>query len=651
VVTPSVRLSREAAARYGTSCYDATSGKLLERRVAVCLPSLLRVPAGAFDAVVLDEWEELCDLLHSPKVMSRHFADAEGNALGQVRISGQVYSRLEEIIQRTLADGGRVIVADAFFRERGALELQRLSGGWELTNIPEPALHNSEKPARRIKYDTEATLLWALLGEAMDGGQGTVATDRKWSVEVVAAMLQGIAQVPKEKILQIHSGTETPPTSEWDSYDWIIYNQAAGSGISYDGRGRSAWLMAGVWGPEVTGYQLAQMQGRHRHPTVRHAYVRDHQYAHLPWSREEVEQAVLLGHDIDHRVTWNGGNHTIDPRDGDLTDSFVNHRWAMARAGRNAAGLFWQCCPADEVAENVDMTTEVEMSEVIAETKKAVVQSKVVKAQAARQILSDRYQAICEAQRTGQGITQDVAAEEIRYRTVDRWGVVSDDLIADSLHSRSPLHEQARLMAEVAAVAAELVDTRGGIREREKTRQGEFRAHASHRETRARLVIRVLAAAGLPVRWLGATWEQAQTLFTPVGERCVTAEGCDKLLGTPDKTKLPPMRVLRTYGLGQGKRETDRAWLGRILRMVGLKQKRHHTASGFHYSLVDLTDWVELTRRHYGRATGRHVDAPEEIEAWAEHPEVGETVVGEELPSQERTHQGEDYLCTVLDSP
>jgi hypothetical protein len=60
-----------------------------------------------------------------------------------------------------------------------------------------------------------------------------------------------------------------------------------------------------------------------------------------------------------------------------------------------------------------------------------------------------------------------------------------------------------------------------------------------------------------------------------------------------------------------------------------LKQKRHHTASGFHYSLVDLTDWVELTRRHYARATGRHVDAPEEIEAWAEHPEVGETEIGD----------------------
>lgn len=540
-VGPTMLLTTSLAERMGAALYSDIEGDLTEDALAVCLPSLGRVPlqsdktANTYDLIHLDEFEELLALLHSDEIMTRRVASGEEGAPTRVeKISGAVYAHLSDHLRMTLDAGGMVVLGDAYPSARLVDELQRLTGRGEGDIVvlqPPPGFRDLDGHTEHV-HPSEASIVSSLLDHVRRGEPVTVAADTARRVRVLADL---VAQTkPGVKVLQIHADSEQRDwakdvTGAWDTYDVVIYDQAAGSGVSYEGtKHRTHYSLYSCW-PGVTWTGLLQLRARNRPAQERHSWVAAVTYNWREMDRLEIREAEVARAKSSLRLTYEGmvnGEPKFALREPEHFASACDQTWIQkVRSHAPRAGYYADLKRRGVKLEEVIPTGDLDpVGKLLAQTHEAVVGGDIEKAKSAVNLTAAAFRDLMQRREKR---TEDDTAAIIKYVTVERWGQAAAPisvpdplceiretqgirdcktdrealqmaLVKDSLTQGSPRWKAAR---ELHAVAAVLTGNAGALRERERERLGEsgraYRAHASHAEAQARGIIRVLKLAGI----------------------------------------------------------------------------------------------------------------------------------------------------------
>ena len=655
VVAPTQNLSADAARRFAATAYDEKTGRLPnEDRLAICLPSIHRVPRmSTYDLLVLDEIEGLMALVHS-SIMERA-ETVEGQPVKRV-ITDRIYHHLRGLCMTTLHRGGRVIVADAFVSKRGVRDITRLCnlkpGKTGIKVIAPPKGHQSLKGQKRMRYESREDALMALLVEVKAGASGTIATDSKSSVETLAAILME-AGVPSSQILTITRDSEEKidPT-EWDRYRWVIFNQAAGSGVSYTGaRLSQKWLFGECWGPQVTWDVLGQLDGRNRPAEDIRAWVREKTYT-VETNLRAIRAARVLHSGITLKMTeMESGELTLSPVDDLVFDSAVDNEWVKNCRGRTAGADYWAMLEKEgAIIVTVPKGDDDDRKAARAlwkDTARAIKEQAAVDSLAANTKTRQEIFEIYERAREKRKMTKEHRDITTKDRTLDRWGSISDDLVKDTL-AGGTLYTAAKTFCQASAVAHGQIDR---IRAKEAERAGApedvSRAHFEHVELKSRVLLKVLQAAGINLQELtavsvrpvesGEGFNRLPTFDLEEGISLnTTAKGGEQLTWTQaslvDGGFVKVVRELddqyrlkvlvgavgipfwaRTDRLKRGAvdpmGEMAVMVLGRILRKLGLTSIRKGTGDSKWYTLdlEHLENWLGLCQRTYARTVGAPV--------------------------------------------
>jgi len=666
IVSPSIRLAEEAASRFGAKSYREVTGDLVDDRVAVCLPSLLRVPVSdgngkpvtRYDDIVLDELEGLMALIHSPQVMTRtrEVDGSEGEKV-HVRdaISGPVYYRLQTLCQLALLGGGRILAADAYASERSVGELRRLCGTDTTVKVMAPPDdHEYLAGTEHIQYGNRGEALLALEKEAKAGGCGTVACDSRSLVEAVTAFLQACVADPKD-VLAIHRDSEGGvDPSTWDQYRWVVYDQACGTGVSYTGkRLTQAWLLGSCWGPVVTWDMLRQLGSRNRTATYRRSWVRNVIFG-VEVRKAEVRRAAMEVTDATVKLTYDTtGSPNLAPVEEEHFDSKVEDRWIRNLRGRHAWFGYWR-----DLVEQGCLVTEAHVDDEAAALATDAAFKTLMKT-----LKGDRVDHIVEAERifadrareleaaAARGDLDEAKRKQLeRFWTLDYWGYLREDLVADTIGTRK-MRRRARAYVNVTLVHTGNKDkVRDRERSRMETQDGRYKGQAANDELKARVTIKLLRKAGLDTERLVAPLvEASRDLFEGISGFVTFTMGdeprgpvlSNNIRNTPYNTKvlvptdfallaggwqtsvhyydaicnlseLLGLRVPRDIGKHPSK------YLGRLLGSLGIKTTRTGSGnSGTRERVIDLDalgDWAVLCSRQYRRALGRTVPPVELLE-------------------------------------
>lgn len=120
-------------------------------------------------------------------------------------------------------------------------------------------------------------LIWKILESAKNGKKGVVACDTKSDVVLIERLLAelnaSVVGIHAEAPLEIKKGMESA-TENLSKYDWIVLNQAAGSGVSLEMDGYMSFVLGRVH-PGTDGAQLRQLSGRLRAPSgnTRYSFI------------------------------------------------------------------------------------------------------------------------------------------------------------------------------------------------------------------------------------------------------------------------------------------------------------------------------------------------------------------------------------------
>ena len=504
LVNPTIALAADGARKFQGKLYSTVDGKIVIDDVwVVCAPSLRRVSvydkAGNYvrpDVLVIEEIEQTMGILHAASIMRHEGRD----------IRGMTYARLTRLCRSCIQGGGQVIALDANGSERAVNDLRRLTGK-DATLIEAPGRATTvwtRQVERRFKHP--ADLLADLLVRADDpAARGIVYINSQIDLLAIEALLKTKGRT----VLAIH-GNATPGAkatladvnTHWatDKADWVLYNDAAGSGVSCDVEGRHAYNFTRVW-PGYTWAASIQGIGRARRPTSLSSWVEPKV---IGWSvdKGEIRAALLRQVEDTLAMTYEEDEHGRPdpaPLDRSYFDSLADHYWITRLRGRNVAGGYYD---VREQVYGIDVQDAPALAD---DARKAVMDAFNATRDAVKdKATDDVFDSIripdldAEAFEKRADLTPEERAQLDKHTTLDRWGRDDRDLVEDTVVGRGRRWKQARSLVVGAAI---LLGLRGRVREAEKRRievegkdgkQYAYKAQAGHDEARADEIVEIL---------------------------------------------------------------------------------------------------------------------------------------------------------------
>jgi hypothetical protein len=249
---------------------------------------------------------------------------------------------LQALCMACVAGGGQVIALDAHASERAKSDLRRLTG-------LDPYVVTAPEGARTVwtglpefQYPDMEGLLTALLDCADDKDQrGIVYANSQHDVLAIARLLGQRGR----SVVAIHANatpadraTLVDVNTEWDKADFVVYNDAAGSGVSFDGTGRHAFALVRHW-PGYTWANPMQGVGRCRKPLTLSSWVSDRVQSgstdrkHI---RTQLFKTISSSLDLAYGVNA-AGAPVAAPRNNEYFESMVDHEWTLRVRGAHLA--------------------------------------------------------------------------------------------------------------------------------------------------------------------------------------------------------------------------------------------------------------------------------------------------------------------------
>lgn len=459
-VAPTRFLSRQAAGIYGQKSYEDASGNITAPKVSVCLPSLLRLDTTTEDGIgyelwLLDEVDQLLDQLHSQCVI-RKGNNSDRDV--QYSIGGDIFTHLSNHLRITLDLGGQIVAASGTATQRDVEMLALLCGvaAEDIDIIRQPAGLKDLTGIEETVFESYGEITGALLEHAKKGGKGTVSCDTQKAVEVITSRLGKIAKPNglKPKVLAIHAddgqARNWPDINkEWDKYDFVVYNQACGSGISYTGSAHTThWHIGDCWIESTSSMQL-QLWHRNRTAKTRFSWLMEIDRPGNAVTLNEVTEVELSK--THFALTYTGmddGTPKFSPKDQDF---FLSHCWSIyvqSLSTRNprddfysslsSRGVFLRPSAANAAAKREQEKLNTEAAEAIkAEKVDAVVKATVTTAEMRE--LCNEFE-----------LDDEQRAKVVRGSTLSFWGSAREDLVEDTLGCRHK-RRAAKLFTAVAA--------------------------------------------------------------------------------------------------------------------------------------------------------------------------------------------------------
>ena len=606
VVVPTRALARDAARRFGLPCYlDLPKGtiSLADSGVVVCIPSLRRVvldPASPPDLVVIEEFEGVMRVLHTPGIM-RGWGNIQ-LANGKVRrrrmqTSGAVWTHLTELCGACWSAGGQVLALDATANtERTIPDLAALTG------LQPEVLAAPDKARTCWTGMTEEALSDRV--EAISGLSGALDAGRRVlcfvSSSALARDLEWLAREDGITVIALTADappdvrtTVDDPNRLWEPYQLVLYTTAAGSGVDYDLDDRDVYIIADFV-PGLGFDSVLQAAGRCRHPRSITSWI-DPRRMPAPAPVEELhekhrEQLARRGPYRDP-----GGRHEHEHFESAVRDDLVRQLRCVAvrddyyAARRHEYGV--------RVVEMDGGLGEEERSEVVQELRRARAarEANDVRCVLAAETLDDHTAGRLAG---ADELTLEERYQLWRHTTLRRWGYLNARLAHDTACKGGRAYRRACQLVDVAQVsvgAAEHLTTRGR-RELDGPDGRVYPGQAEHPGSRAEELVFALQAAGLgpgietlsrtllagplnrsrvwvdrapldvetPAAAFDATWIGRDSLRARGFEEAIRARidaGVDyRILGIP----APPENI-DTRAMG---------WLGQLLGFIGLCTER-----------------------------------------------------------------------------
>lgn len=661
VLSPTADLANVSAVVYGTEGYEDAAGPLLADRQSVCLPSLLRVPSvrdravNRYDIIALDEIEGLMRLCHSTSIMTRAATpddrdEEEKDARKRkaaVDISGPIYRRLSELCRWCLRHGGRVVASDAYASRRSLHDLARLCGVRlsAITVVGPPEDYRPLEGWTERAYRNLGAALVDLEAAIRRGTCGSAAADSQSMVIALAAFIGGVMRDDgtQAKVLAIHGDSEDSAWTKdvngvWEQHDWVIYNQAAGEGISYTGsKLGQAWLFGTIWGPAITWTSLAQMSNRNRAATDRRSWIVDRLWP-LETRRPVIREALLRHAEETGRLIYdvdNMGRPKASPADPAHWGSMVDDVWIARIDGRHAraayyADLIKRGCDVEEDAVAEEDDSGRAAIKALKAIKKEIKQGRLDIALAAERIMAA---AAAEIRKKRKRTTQETA-ELTRYSTLERWGRVTKELVADTRDKGRRWVLAKEFVRGVLRAQGREDLLREAERGRADTRDGEYRGHYRHHELRAKVLDDVLATIGVDFKIVAdAVKPTPDSLAGVDGVFTIPSVAEQEPLHARDPfagTTMPTFsasiikgagaidavkKLDEQHNLGEllGVRVTQEInkdpakWFGRVLNLRGIPRRRVGDRAEGVYTVdaAKLLDWMRLCQREYDRSFRR----------------------------------------------
>lgn len=612
VITSTRKLAQELGPRFNVTCYLDEMGEMDYPRAIVCVPSIRRIKHRSFKRIVLDEVSTDLDMMFEKKIMRETVVD--GDDRYKASTIKEVWVKHTDLMLQCVVDGGEIYASDANTADSDLSCLTRLVGKPVPVHIIELPSYNPPYPAAPTEfYPRYGHLLYELTCDADAGKQGTIACTTKADVEALAYILHHSCKVPLDRILRITGDSaEMPPVSEWDNYSWIIFNQAAGQGVSYPGVGRVSYAFLNVWGTPVTAFMLSQLCMRHRHPTERKIFVSERQNYHLPKTREEVAARVYLRQEINWRLTWSDEDQALKrvPEDPEITESLIDREWLRARTARYPAKMLRKIIPGQMTSKTLLLSTIMESEQYRLDVGKEIRKKGVDAAMSASDITSERFKAIRDASKFGRNVTEEERAQAARYQAQLVWGQADEMTIAAELDPSQRIRKAGETIAAIASVQNGQHIFKGGLRYLEQRWSRGCLSAQNLTELRARCIKQVTAAWGVDWATIGAVCE---TLTNPL---IAVPTIPDMPLDFRKKSRIKNA-MLDSMGLARGSKETAAQHGQRVLRMIGLRAEsqrvKGHGKQQRTYCLADPIEWLLLTRRMYARTIGIQVATPDYV--------------------------------------
>jgi len=648
VVTPTRRLTEAATRRFAVGHYKDLVGELTQDRLAVCLPSLLRVPFTdgdsyrGYDLVVLDEVEGLLTMLHSPQVM------CERGPHGSFATSGPTLTLLQSILTETLRRGGRVVASDAYMHKRSVTVLRSLvpKHAGEFRLLTPPKDYEPLRGRKEGMFPSKGEAVSSLLRSARLGARGTVACDSKTMVVALAKVLRGLVREDgsSPKVLEIHGNSKDNGWAEdvdesWGAVDWVVYNQAAGEGVSYTGGTLpESWLLASVWGDgAVTWNKLRQLASRNRTAERRFSWVSKRGRRTFR-SRDVIRREHMAAASVSGQLAFGGyddeGRATPAPKDRLHFETKVLDSWATEMRSSDVRGHYYrdlatQGCEVVDASPVCPTAAKIARAALKAATKEAIGE-KVLSATSAELLDDDEARELRKLEPQQRSDQQE--SELVRHGVLNFWGRTAEELVKDWV--KGGKHRRAATKFVFASIVRQAGPALEALRAKERTwvaeMGGYYRAHLRHREQRAEVVDAIMRLAGLDPELIDPSLAPHPI---PLVNGCIGYDwrtGESVVLDCPPPLPDPPPQVWSKQSLAErgfkagvrklGKEHPLRELLGSVakdaardpvrflngvLRLRGLKPRRRPRDKGYWLNPSDMTAWAEDCRRQFAWLASR----------------------------------------------
>ena len=431
--------------------YEDISGDITEPRVAVCLPSLCRVSLDRKGfLLVLDEADQLFDLLHSKEIM-RDQGDSGRN-------THRVYAHLKFLMQ----NAAQVVINDAYASPRIIREIARMIGAQTSPTIVSfPTDYKPLKGFKEVKMKNRAHLIWKILEAAEQGNKGVVACDTKEDVKVIAALLanlgMNVAAINADSSESVKSSLKDA-TTNLSGYDWIVYNQAAGSGVSLEMEGYMSFIVARNH-LGTNGAQLRQLSGRLRAPqaNTRYSFItpgtKDLELDLDAILNTELKIEQTMGQIISHSRDDKGNVYTL-VANPDVVASRADSIWYKNMTSVNAREWYYEALQAEGatlVSEEAPEGVLEAYKALIDEAEKAIDANELDNFKAAMEVTRERA---LSTTRTSTDDEKLSAKKHFHKEFFGEAGMENDEVILNSDKKR----EEVKLLVDVRLIAADKQD-------------------------------------------------------------------------------------------------------------------------------------------------------------------------------------------------
>jgi len=509
VITPTVALAGAGASRFGAKLYSSVEGRIVLDDVwVVCAPSVRRVSIHDKkgkelvrpDAVVIEEIEQVMGILHSPAIMREAGKD----------IRGLSFYRLAFLCRACVRNGGQVVALDAHGSDRAVRDLRRLTGHAEVTVVGAPTgARTYWTGTTEHRFADKADILAEILRRA-DAPDFKGAVYLSGQVDLLA--LADLLRAKGRSVVAIHAdatpedrATLDDVNASWKDADWVLYNDAAGSGVSYDAPGRHVFVVGSVWAG-LTWCSPLQGVGRVRSPASVSSWIDGREIgwdtrrgpvrAHMLRQAEETMEMVY-GEDAE-------GRPAPAPLAADHFESLVDHVWISRLRGADVAAGYYAAREEKYGVVLEDAPAEA------AQTRRQVMEvwqaaRNAVKGMAADEAMDAAWLSDDDANEYGRrgDLTPEERAQLRRHTTLERFGRDDRELVADTVTGHGRRWNRIRALVAGMLVAQGL---RTRLRDAERRRveieakdgtRLVYKAQASHDEARAEEVLEVLRLAGI----------------------------------------------------------------------------------------------------------------------------------------------------------